>query len=165
MADSLIRERDEAVAPYVQYVIYEIQMLTQLPPWIEKFDVEGPAVLKNACLESYLLHARTIIEFLMGRPGKSGRRRRHRDDVRVKMFCDWAAPDESAFDSVLREIDRHLSHLSKHRADATGEGGIEWAISLGDALLVHLDALAQRMLRAGSVHAHAIDAACHPVTG
>jgi hypothetical protein len=65
------QQRDDVVQPYISHLLYEIQQLGDMLALVARFDAQGPATLKIACLESCLVHARLIIEFLMGRPKKS----------------------------------------------------------------------------------------------
>jgi hypothetical protein len=67
----------------------------------------------NAFLEAYLLHARNLIEFLIGRD------RRHSNDITPDDFATgWVAPETEATQRLiarLPDIDQHLSHLSWER--------------------------------------------------
>jgi hypothetical protein len=67
----------------------------------------------NAFLEAHLLHARTLIEFVIGRE------RRHPNDITPEDFvAGWMVPDTEASRRLagsLSDIDQHLSHLSWRR--------------------------------------------------
>jgi hypothetical protein len=69
----------------------------------------------NAFLEAHLLHARTLIEFLIGRG------RRHPNDITPEDFVTgWVVPDTDASRRLrgsLTDIDQHLSHLSWKRVE------------------------------------------------
>ena len=83
------------------------------------------AELHNACFESFLVHVRLLIEFLVGRRhvNENGRevRRRSSRDVRPGDFAgarwtvDSADPNVRRLDAALPDIDSHLAHLSKAR--------------------------------------------------
>jgi hypothetical protein len=45
-------------------ISYEVQIFAQLPNLVVSYDRDGPAILKNACLESLTVHARSLIAFL-----------------------------------------------------------------------------------------------------
>lgn len=103
---------------WVLHIDYELSTLVELPRWVDHFANVGPAILQNACLESALTHARLLIEFLVGRPGRHGIRRRSNQDIQPDDFLPgWQLPDPTSFDDRLRSIDRHLAHLSKNRAN------------------------------------------------
>jgi len=67
----------------------------------------------NAFLEAYLLHARNLIKFLIGRG------RRHPNDITPNDFASgWRAPETEATQRLserLPDIDQQLSHLSWER--------------------------------------------------
>jgi hypothetical protein len=109
---------------------YHLVMLGELFPWTQWFDTNGPASLKNACLESYLTHARLLIEFIAGRPTKESplRRRRNKADFQPASlgFPEWELSSPTQFDMYLDLMDKHLSHLSLERAKAGG--GQLWPI-------------------------------------
>jgi len=71
--------------------------------------------IDGAFLEASLLHARNLIEFLIGRG------RRHPNDITPDDFVDgWVPPDTEEthrLKQALPEIDQHLSHLSWERVD------------------------------------------------
>jgi len=94
----------------------------------------------NAALEARLVHARTLIEFICGRPepqteaDRAGRRRparrRNRSDIAPADFGAQEFPVagtdvEATLDRTLPLIDRHLSHLSWARVDDADEAG-QW---------------------------------------
>jgi hypothetical protein len=91
---------------------YELDMLAALPAHVIAFDRDGPAELKNACLESALLHARILIEFL------GGRNRNDLRDIRWDDYCGSPFFPKGRFASWLDVIDPYLAHLSLSRADA-----------------------------------------------
>jgi hypothetical protein len=115
------------------HVAYEVKMTAALYAWTLKFDNEGPADLKNACLEATLLHVRLLIEFLAGRPSKDGRSR-HRTDIEPLDFVrEWKEP--VVLDGYLDVADKHLAHLTLERA--TTLTGRTWALErMIDAVLL-----------------------------
>ena len=115
------------------HLAYEVKMTAALYAWTLKFDNEGPADLKNACLEATLLHVRLLIEFLAGRPSKDGRSR-HRTDIEPLDFVrEWKEP--VVLDGYLDVADKHLAHLTLERA--TTLTGHTWALErMIDAVLL-----------------------------
>ncbi len=125
-----------------RHVLYELNgiadgrdlleaVLTSDEPFVESHR----RLLVNAALESMLVHARNIIDFVVGRPPGEGRTKRrqqpNRDIVPSDFVRAWEVPDgEHRLDKWLRQIDKHLSHLSKERG-CQGDDGPEWH----DALL------------------------------
>jgi hypothetical protein len=77
---------------------------------------------ENHHLESALLHARSLIEFLIGRE------RRHRNDISPDDFVEgWWAPEGPHTDrlrAALPVIDQHLSHLTWTRVT---QGAQSWS--------------------------------------
>jgi hypothetical protein len=154
-------QRDDDVQPYISHLLYEIQQLGEMPPLVVKFEAEGPAVLMVACLESCLLHARLVIEFLMGRPKKNSLgRNRDRHDIRPSLFLgDWHAADETVFDTYLDRLDKHLVHLSKDRGTISVDDG-SWALSEVPQILREMEKFAQALTVAGSRHGPVIEKLC-----
>ncbi len=77
-----------------EHVAYELEMLvwTAMTLYRDSAAGPGPALglaqdARNAVLESLLVHARILDDFLLNRTGQNG------DDVRAKHFAPW---DESA---------------------------------------------------------------------
>jgi hypothetical protein len=153
--------RDDEVQPYISHLLYEIQQLGDMPALVARFDAHGPATLKIACLESCLVHARLIIEFLMGRPKKNAPgRNRDRHDIRPSLFLgDWHAADETIFDVFLDRLDKHLVHLSKDRGTISVDDG-SWALSEVPRILHELNRFAQALTAAGSRHGPVIETLC-----
>src|SRR5437879_3346444 len=109
---------DDKLTNAAAHVGYELHSLVALLPHLARFNHEGPAILKNAVLEALLVHARTLIEFVAGRPTPpSGRKRRWSErDIRPELFgLTWEPLDTEKFDRWLDLIDKHLSHLSLER--------------------------------------------------
>jgi hypothetical protein len=155
-------QRDDDVDLYLPHLLYEIQQLGEMPALVTRFDAQGPATLKIACLESCLVHARLLIEFLMGRPKKdgSGRTRRDPGDIRPSMFTDsWHPPDMTMFDVYLDRLDKHLVHLSKDRGTmAVDDGG--WAMDEIPRILKAMADFAQVLIANGSRHGPVIATTC-----
>jgi hypothetical protein len=101
----------EAAATHVGY---EIKMLAAAYAWTVRFDHEGPAVLRNACLESTMVHARLLIEFLAGRP-RRGARYWSSQDISPRDFVTGWSPG-NRLDGYLEIADKHVVHLSRDRA-------------------------------------------------
>lgn len=156
-------QRDAEVDMYMPHLLYEIQELAEMPAWVAKFDTEGPAVLKVATLESCLVHARLIIEFLMGRPKSNGngRQNRHPGDIRPSMFTDsWHPTHPTMFDAYLNRLDKHLVHLTTERGTVTVDDG-SWAMNEVSKILRAMEAFALVLTTEGSRHGPTIDSACN----
>jgi hypothetical protein len=96
-------------------------MTAGLVPWMIKLRDEGPNVMRNACLESFLTHTRLLIEFLCGRPipNELERRKRNSRDVtpRDLGLGSWCSQPATQFDGYLVRIDQFLAHLTNSRID------------------------------------------------
>jgi len=101
-------EEDPELERCATHLNYEISMLVKLPAWVARFDREGPAILRVACLEALLVHARVLIEFLVGR-------QRPATDITPSTF-HWEPGDTGDLGSYLPRIDKHLAHLTRERA-------------------------------------------------
>jgi hypothetical protein len=109
------------------HVQYEAESVRVLAPLTEHYDQTGRGRLKNACLESTLVHVRLMIEFLFGRPGECGCRHRSKQDVQPKDFVsEWEPNIPDEVDGWLKLCDRHLVHLSKERSKP--DPNIDWDI-------------------------------------
>jgi hypothetical protein len=88
---------------------------THLAYEFDEFMLDALRSGENAFFEAHLLHARTLIEFLIGRP-----KGRSRKDIAPEDFvAGWVVPDTPGsrrLASSLLDIDQHLSHLSWTRA-------------------------------------------------
>jgi hypothetical protein len=85
--------------------------LRQLADAALRIDSASDVVTKNALLESTLLHARVLIEFLIGRDGNG-------KDIRADELCPGWLTDATAREDLerrLKAIDQHLAHLSRAR--------------------------------------------------
>ena len=133
---------DQDLFDCAMHICYELKMLAKLPKELVRFEGESDGDLVNTCLESALGHARTLIEFLVGRPKREhgaivpGTRVRSRLDMDPSMFAPtWTAKDPAAFDGYLDVIDKSLSHLSLERIK--GANGPNWVLTdLADALII-----------------------------
>lgn len=112
---------------------YHLKMLGALIPWMIFLNSNGPTTLSNACLESYLTHARLLIEFIAGRPDRNDpmnpiKRNRNPADLQPKTFAlsEWVITVPNYFDAQLKLMDKHLSHLSLERAG--NKTGRKWAV-------------------------------------
>jgi hypothetical protein len=130
-----------------------LKMLGELIPWMKWFDTNGPVILRNACLESYLTHARLLIEFIAGRPNeKNWTKRRHNSrDLQPETFglSEWAINVPNYFDVYLDLMDKHLSHLSLERV--TSSDARTWAVDrIANPLLAEYGNFADRLRGEGN---------------
>lgn len=127
-------------------------MLGELIPFMVQFDTNGPAVVANACLESFLTHARLLIEFIAGRAISSDptRRKHSPKDLQPETLglADWKLAVPNYFDGYLDLIDRHVAHLSLERV--RGGGKRLWAFErMAKSLLFEYGILADRLVVEG----------------
>ncbi|MGA3354733.1 MAG: hypothetical protein ABSD85_16360 [Acidimicrobiales bacterium] len=129
------------------HLAYEMRMTAALYAWTLKFDNEGPADLKNACLEATLLHVRLLIEFLAGRPSTTGRKR-HPADIEPHDFVrEWK--EAAVLDGYLDIADKYLVHMSLERVQAVRPHS--WALErMIDALLFEFQRFANTAEGEGS---------------
>ena len=110
MADKNIINIDPAGSCDLDHLFYEIQMLNETANYQAKDRLEN-----NAFLESFLVHARILINFLRGTDNWL-------DDIKISDFKD---NNGLQLNSVLVDLDsdlivkinKHLQHLSKKRAE------------------------------------------------
>ncbi len=138
---------------WITHVNYELSTLCEMPTLAARYDESGPGSVKNACLESALLHGRLLIEFLVGRPQRNGGRSRSSRDVAPTDFLPgWEYPEPERFDQYLEIIDPHVAHLSKQRSNiGTPKPG--YLTSLADDILAGVHFFAQALVAAGSPYA------------
>lgn len=153
-------ERDEAAAPYLGHLLYEIQIMGETCAIVAKLATQGPAVLYIGCQEACLVHARLLIEFLYGRPKANGLgRNRDSGDIKPSMFTDsWNPTTRQRFDPYLKRLDQHLVHLTKAR-DSIGVDDGSWAMDEIPRILGALSEFAATLTRIGSAHAYAVTTA------
>ena len=129
------------------HLLYEINTLAELPQWIDKFAREGPPILKIACVEAALVHARTLIEFAGGR--------QRAVDITPDLFVRAWSPDTALKEKYLALIDQHLAHLS--RARTTAVTAIEWSFTeMVDDIMRALQPFADMLENEGSPHASSV---------
>jgi hypothetical protein len=130
---------------------YHLRMLGELIPFMVQFDADGPSILANACLESFLTHARLLIEFIAGRQGRNPLSRTHsRLDFQPTALglVDWKLTVPTYFDGYLDLIDKHVAHLSRERVK--GAGARWWAFEkMAKSLFFEYGILADRLVVEG----------------
>jgi hypothetical protein len=131
---------------------YHLGMLGELIPFMVQFDTNGPAIVANACLESFLTHARLLIEFIAGREkdGNPTRRKYSPKDFQPKTLgvTDWKLAVPNYFDGYLDLIDKHVAHLSLERV--RGGGKRSWAFErMAKSLLFEYGIFADRLVAEG----------------
>lgn len=137
---------------------YEIRTMAELPTHIESYHENGLIILRNACLEATLFHARALIEFIAGRPRENGRRSWSPRDIDPTCFLPgWQLCEPAHFDVRLGLIDAHLAHLSKRRGGGDAVMGPGFVTSLVDEILAALGEFESAL--AGSEHYTAINVA------
>jgi hypothetical protein len=136
----------------VVQINYHLKMMSALVPWIVQLNVDGPQILRNACLESFLTHVRLLIEFANGRPHSSSglnRKRNSRDETpSVFGLQDWTTSPPLLFDEYLKKIDARMAHLSSARIDDLN--GSQWAVeAMASGLLTAYANLVDAIERTG----------------
>lgn len=113
--DELVRALDE--------IGYELEMLGQTAMRLHSLE-DWPYDLQNALIEAWLVHARALIEFLLGRSTHSG-------DIRLSDFPGgWSldmSPRRTRLTEVRSDANKHLAHLTWERA-AADVSPAEWAL-------------------------------------
>ena len=113
-------ERDAKAGPYIGHLNYEAEAMVRIAAWYTVLlDPDGgPAMLYAACLEAMLVHCRSLIEFLIGRP--RGRGRSDRDFGANALLPDWDNNnplDTDGLADFLDGLDVALAHLSMRRIE------------------------------------------------
>jgi hypothetical protein len=155
-----VRERATVVeageSRIVDHLIYEVGALVRIAAWLQALDEQGPAMLRVACLEACLLHARLLIEFLVGR--RSGRK--SSDFGANDLLPEWDAHasekvDVSALHLFLDQLDKALAHLSKTRVVEDGRPE-SWAIDGTNLVFKSLRVFALELVNAASYPGEAL---------
>lgn len=130
---------------WAAHVSYSIVAIGEMPARGIAAAEADDEVAAQAFTEAFLGHARTLIEFVAGRPIRSGqpaRARPHSNDITPADFVTgWALPQPAKYDVHLLDIDRHLAHLTKNRG-TQGHAWDGYFTDLAAALLDDLDLLA-----------------------
>lgn len=112
------------------HVGYELVQLAKMSRRLQDPTLPGDA--HNACLESMLLHARSLIEFTIEGRGKAN------DLHRSEFLPKWAPPKGEEAKRLRRAmpvLHKHLAHLTWERVD---EGSQEWDYGDVVADLLHV---------------------------
>lgn len=119
------------------HVSYELVQLVKMSCYLEVQPLPGE--LHNACLESLLLHARSLIDFLLLGKGSSGDL--HRSDF-IPMWAPVKGEETKRLRAAMPMLHRHLAHLTWERVDASEQ---EWSYRhiAADVLHVYADFVAQ----------------------
>ena len=144
--------RDKQAEPYTAHLIYEVQALVRIAAWLQALgDDEGPPMLWAACLEASLVHARVLIEFLVGR--RSGRKRS--DFGANNLLPEWDAQvgegkaDIEALWLFLDRLDKALADLSKDRV-VEDERAETWALDGANLVFKSVKVFSLELVNAGS---------------
>jgi len=135
----------EEIENIAGHLLHEIMTLAELPRWVDKFNREGPPILKIACLEAALVHARTLIEFVGGR-------QRQGKDITPGHFVSGWDPAIQLNEKYLEKIDQYLAHLSLARTKLETETKWNLTEMVGD-IMQALRPFADRMETEGSPYA------------
>ncbi len=129
-----------------------LRMLGELVPYMVEFDKDGPTILANACLESFLTHARLLIEFIAGRKKGNPMLRKYSDlDFQPSTLglVDWKLTVPNYFDGYLDLIDKHVAHLSRERVRS--DGARWWAFDqMAKGLLFEYERFADCLVTEGT---------------
>jgi hypothetical protein len=105
---------DERLSLAAQHVTFELDQVASLPAQIERFEREG-STSGIACFESFLLHARNLIDFLLGSHDP--------DEIQRTDYIEGWNPPKSAASRRLRDVlpvlHERLAHLSWRRIEAS----------------------------------------------
>ncbi len=111
----------------MEHLLYEFGMLRETAEELARGHHAGDAVVQNALLESFTVHARGLLDFLYGK-------RRKRDDALASDFfvdTTWeqGRPARSGrLGEVNRRVGKEIAHLTYSRATVT-ERAKGWDIS------------------------------------
>jgi len=136
----------------VHHLIYEVTSAGAMCGWTRHFEQVGPAEVKNACLESALVHLRLLIEFVHGR-GEPARWHDDTDLSPTHFVSDWHR--QADFKDDLALADRHLVHLSLERAEEDPPQG--WTLwDLTDRVLSEVQRFADEAELQRNKYAHSL---------
>ena len=90
----------------------EIRQMSEFHELTVKYNIDGPPLVRGACLEAMLSRARFLVEFLAGRPG-----RRDTRDVHPTDFVQQWEPSPHLRE-MLADIDAYVAHFTILRATA-----------------------------------------------
>jgi hypothetical protein len=132
--------RDDELKVWARrHLVYEVRMLVASAVELSKHDTASPQ--SNALLESFLIHARCLRDFLWGTRSKW-----HSKDAFAQDFCEPAGwerergevPPALAEIGSRERMGRELAHLTYHRKDVSPDAKL-WAC--GDVCLEIIEAL------------------------
>lgn len=104
----------------IEHLIYEFGMLRETAEKLGPGHHHDDPIVRNALLESFTLHVRTLLDFFYGE-------RRKRDDALASDFFDgdiWERsrpPIEGPLSEVNRRVGKEIAHLTYSRANVTAE--------------------------------------------
>jgi hypothetical protein len=128
------------------HVFYELDQLSAMYVVLARLEhghveceEEVQETLRLATLEALLLHTRCVIEFLVGRPTRSGARSRKSQDIPPTWFAPtWVTPPGThRLDRWLAQLDANVSHLSRERI-RIGDLGQHEALDWGSEMFREL---------------------------
>jgi hypothetical protein len=101
-----------------EHLLYEIEMLDYDANRIAALLKDNRAVAEHeryALLESFLIHVRTLYEFLFMNKGNKDSEALRANDFMEDTPYEIPDKDEELYTWAKRMVDRRLVHLSKHR--------------------------------------------------
>jgi len=125
----------------LQHFCYEFEQMCAMPGAMQRVDVLGEGDVYVACLESMLIHARSLISFLLGKEN-----RQLQNAILPSRFVrNWKAPKSDA-SARLRKyepvISQQLAHLTIERT-TSGEIGDYHLVQLVPDLVETLEAFVE----------------------
>lgn len=148
--------------PHASEVCRAMGMVAQLLVYTD--DHTLPAAVRAACLDSFFINVRLLVEFLVGKPDK---RTIHRHDF----LPGWEPEDSGDLRRLKREygfVNEQIAHFSKRRILAPGDlvtnvapRRLELIASL---LLGQMQEFVRSLLAAGTPEAQAFDDCLKSIT-
>lgn len=117
-----------------EHVVYEVEQMAHLASFISAGTATSATVagladvaLKNALIESMLIHLRALMDFLEGSAP-------HKADMAISDFLPpgktWTSPTKMSITQTDRDrLDREIAHLTYHRK-MTGDPTKHWSLDL-----------------------------------
>ena len=121
MNDRELSTKDKDPIECSKHLLYEIEMFYYAGKWLCDPTNGDDALLKNAVLESFLIHTRLLYNFFYGN--------RFKDDVIAEdLLSDGPTEKPPLLEHIQEPINKRVAHLAESRTDVNADDDT-WPIS------------------------------------
>lgn len=102
------------ISEKINHICYEIWMMNEVDLIVDTNDNHYKMILQNALLESFLIHCRSIIDFLFFPP-------KYKDDISAEYFLTkddfkYFLKKQNGFIPIIERINKEVAHLTTKRS-------------------------------------------------